>query len=556
MAANNNDEMTPRPASTLALVRNTLDGVEVLMLQRTHQAAFLPGFYVFPGGAVDPSDQHPELDEVITGHNDTSASALMGIDHNGIGYLVAAIRESFEEAGILLAQTSQGEPVNPNHPLLANARLPIANGDTDLLALCREHDLKLPLDRIGYIDHWVTPPGPPRRFDTRFFVAAAPDGQTASHDGEETIDHCWLSPAQALADHQSGERLFGAPTLSVLRRLARFRNCDEILADAMQQTPTPFPTEPWPAQRQGDIVSVAPGQPAYSEVRKLDPRARGTAHAEIRPGHWVQLSDTVSRLTVPNPGMMTGPGTNTYLIETDEGAIAIDPGPDHSDHLQALLERLEGQTLRYILVTHTHKDHSPGARALKAATGATLWGIPAPADGLQDTDFSPEQIPVDGERLQLGTVSLKALHTPGHASNHLCFLHEQDNILFSGDHIMQGSTVVINPPDGDMADYLTSLNRLLGETIEWIAPGHGFLMAYPDMVVDFLVSHRLGRERKVIDALNNNGPGTLADLTPHAYADVSPALHPVASRSLLAHLIKLQKDGRAAESDGTWQLIR
>lgn len=555
MTTHNNDNMTPRPASTLALVRNTPDGIEVLMLQRTYQAAFLPGFYVFPGGAVDPGDQHPELAEVITGHNDTSASALMGIDHDGIGYLVAAIRESFEEAGILLAETAQGQPIKPDHPVITTARWPIATGETDMLSLCRKHDLRLPLGRIGYIDHWVTPPGPPRRFDTRFFVAAAPDGQAASHDGAETIDHCWLSPEQAMADHHSGERQFGAPTLSVLRRLARFSNTDDILADAMQQTPTPFPTEPWPAQRQGNVISVAPGQPAYSEVRKLDPKARGTASAEILPGQWVKLSDTIWRMTVPNPGVMTGPGTNTYLIDTDDGAAVIDPGPEHSEHYQALLNRLEGQTLRHILVTHTHNDHSPGAKALKAATGAKLWGMPAPDSGPQDNGFSPDHIPVDGERLRLGNISLKILHTPGHASNHLCFLHEPDNVLFSGDHIMQGSTVVINPPDGDMADYLASLNRLLGETIEWIAPGHGFLMAYPDMVVDFLVSHRLGRERKVVDALKSNGAGTLSDLTPHAYADVSPALHPVARRSLLAHLIKLEKDGRVTETDGIWQPV-
>lgn len=543
--------MQPRPASTLALLRESPSGFEVLMLQRSHQAVFLPGFYVFPGGAVDDGDQHTELFPHLHGHDDASASAMLNLDAGGLGYLTAAIRECFEEAGLLLAQDLHGHPLGAQHPAFNDARERLTRGELDLLALCREHRLRLPLDRLAYIDHWITPPGPPRRFDTRFFVAEAPAGQIARHDGEETIDHCWLSPQAALEEHRAGERLFGAPTLTVLRRLARYGTVKEALGSAARAKPQSFPTEPWPARRSGEIVQLNPGQPAYQEARKLDPHGQGTVNADIEPGEWVQLAERIWRLTVPNPSVMTGPGTNTYLIEDPAGHLVIDPGPKHETHLQRILDKTGGQ-LRYILATHTHGDHSPGIGPLQAATGAQTIGLAPPDDGLQDMSFAPDHRPADGEIIALEHTRLKILHTPGHASNHLCFLHEGEHMLFSGDHIMQGSTVVINPPDGDMKAYLDSLNRLLEEEIDWIAPGHGFLMGYPQMVVDYLVTHRLSRERKVIAALRKLGPAPLDNLVPEAYADADPSLHRIAARSLLAHLIKLEKDGRAQRQDDHW----
>lgn len=545
--------MQPRPASTLALLRESADGFEVLMLQRSHQAAFLPGYYVFPGGAVDTIDTHPDLIPWLTGHSEASACQMLGIDTDGLGYLVAAIRECFEEAGLLLAQDPDGATIGANHPALDEDRHAIMHGDRPMADLCRTHNLTLPLDRLHYIDHWVTPPGAPRRFDTRFFLAEAPEDQAAAHDGRETIDHCWLNPQQALDEHREGKRQFGAPTLTVLRRLARFDRLDDALADAQRNRPQPFPTELWPARKNGDLVTLDPGDAAYPEVRKRDPEGYGTAEATIEPGLWVRLGEQIWRLTVPNPGVMTGPGTNTYLIEDADGALIIDPGPHHAEHIERLLTRT-GSRVRAILVTHTHGDHSPGARALKKATGAPLVGLAPPDDGFQDTSFVPDHTPAHGDVITLADARLKILHTPGHASNHLCFLHEGERMLFSGDHIMQGSTVVINPPDGDMADYLDSLHHLLEEEIDWIAPGHGFLLAYPQIVIDLLVTHRLNRERKVIRALRKTGPAPLDDLVPEAYADAAPALHGLAARSLLAHLLKLEKDGRATRDGEHWAL--
>jgi glyoxylase-like metal-dependent hydrolase (beta-lactamase superfamily II) len=273
----------------------------------------------------------------------------------------------------------------------------------------------------------------------------------------------------------------------------------------------------------------------------------------ITPGNVVQLSGLVRRVTAPNPGMMTGPGTNTYVVGTEALAL-IDPGPDSAPHLSALMEAA-GKRLKWILCTHTHLDHSPGARALKAETGAQLLGHgQVPDDGRQDAAFAPDRSLRDGDTVDCGEFRLRAVHTPGHASNHLCYLLESERWLFTGDHIMQGSTVVISPPDGDMVAYLASLERLLALDLAALAPGHGRLIHKPHEEVRKLIAHRLKRERKVVDAFRSRNPATLDDLLPLVYDDVSPGIYPVARRSLHAHLIKLKHDGRAIENGGRWAL--
>lgn len=544
--------MDIRPAATLALTRDTADGLEVLLLQRTWDAVFLPGYYVFPGGAVDAGDA--DCERWLDGHDDQSASDSLGIEDGGVNYMVAAIRECFEEAGVLLALTAEGDELPGDHPVLARGPDAVAQGDVSLALLCEQHRLLLPLDRLAYLSHWVTPPGPPRRFDTRFFVAAAPAGQVPAHDGVETIDHVWLTPAQALDDHRSGRRLFGSPTLRTLRQLADYPDTRTLLAATHARPTESDPREPWPALRDGQIQVIEPGMAAYAEVRKLDPERQGTARCQITPGEPVALGPGVYRITAPNPGVMTGPGTNTYVLGEPDNYTVIDPGPDDDQHLDRLLA-FTGGTIKQVLVTHTHLDHSPGARRLAREAGARLLGMPAPEGPAQDQDFSPDQVLWDGEQLTTAAGTLKVLHTPGHASNHLCYLLEPQAMLFSGDHIMQGSTVVINPPDGDMKAYLASLDRLLEENIRFIAPGHGFLIDQAHGVVDFLTTHRMARERKVVHALNAHGPASLNELTPYAYDDVPSAIHGVASRSLLAHLIKLEADQRARQIAGVWQAI-
>jgi glyoxylase-like metal-dependent hydrolase (beta-lactamase superfamily II) len=300
---------------------------------------------------------------------------------------------------------------------------------------------------------------------------------------------------------------------------------------------------------------VLPTHWAYAEIGRLDPAGRGDVGIELVPGRAVRLSPRVVRVTADNGSVMTGPGTNSYFVGDPGGPCAlIDPGPDDPAHVKALLESAPGPITR-ILVTHTHKDHSPAAQAMHAATGAPLLGRVAAFPEWQDTAFKPDTSLAHGERVVLGgDCTLRVVHTPGHASNHLCYLLEQEKLLFTGDHLMQGSTVVINPPDGDMQAYLDSLRLLLDLDLEWLAPGHGFLIDRPHAVVTRTIAHRLQREAKVIDALRATGNGDVDALLPIVYADVPERMYPVAARSLRAHLLKLRADGRALESAGRWSL--
>jgi glyoxylase-like metal-dependent hydrolase (beta-lactamase superfamily II) len=276
--------------------------------------------------------------------------------------------------------------------------------------------------------------------------------------------------------------------------------------------------------------------------------------SELRAGVVQQLADGIRRLVAPNPGMMTGPGTNTYLVGEKEIAV-IDPGPKVRAHLDAIQATADG-SIRYILVTHTHPDHSPAARVLAAETGAELLGRPPPEGRHQDQSFAPHRVLEDGESLRTSEFELQALHTPGHASNHLCYLHSGHRMLFTGDHIINGSTVVIDPPDGDMSQYINSLLRLKSVDIASIAPGHGAVFKNPYEVIDWIVRHRLERESKVLAALESHGGLTSTQLVPFVYADVDKDRYAWAERSLLAHLIKLQRDGRAINTTDLWYTTR
>jgi glyoxylase-like metal-dependent hydrolase (beta-lactamase superfamily II) len=261
---------------------------------------------------------------------------------------------------------------------------------------------------------------------------------------------------------------------------------------------------------------------------------------ELVHGVPVAISPLVRRIVAPNPGMMTGAGTNTYLVGIDEVAV-IDPGPDVESHREAILGCGSGR-IRTILCTHTHEDHWPGAKALAEATGARVLAYAA-RDGLEVDGTLADGDEVDGTEFRL-----RVVHTPGHASNHLCYLLEEERLLFTGDHVMQGSTVVIRPPDGDMATYLDQLRRLKTLRLRAIAPGHGHVIGDIDAVVDSLLDHRLLRETIVAAALAQHGPATTLELVPHVYSDVPEERHEMARHSLWAHLRKLAGDG-AAEAD-------
>jgi len=265
---------------------------------------------------------------------------------------------------------------------------------------------------------------------------------------------------------------------------------------------------------------------------------------------FTELAPGVRRLLAPNPSMMTGPGTNTYLFGTSEVAV-VDPGPNLDDHIDRIQETA-GAPIRWILATHTHPDHSPAVMPLAARTGAEVLGMSAPQGQIQDMTFRPDRVLEDGDELTTDEFCLQAVHTPGHASNHLCFRHAETNWLVTGDQVIDGSTVVINPPDGNMKHYIESLRRLKVMSCESLLPGHGDRIDDPARVINWIIEHRLEREAKVLAALKENPDLTSHELVPHVYQDVQAHLHKLAERSLFAHLEKLEAEGSAELRGGSW----
>ena len=253
-----------------------------------------------------------------------------------------------------------------------------------------------------------------------------------------------------------------------------------------------------------------------------------------------QITPLVRRITAGNPGMFTGPGTNTYLIG-DEEVTVIDPGPALHEHIEVIIQA--SANIKQILLTHTHPDHSPGTRLLQDNIDVPVFALITENSKDQDITFTPERILIDGEIIANEYYSIEVIHTPGHASNHLCYLLKDEKLLFTGDHIMDGSTVVIAPPDGNMQDYIDSLAKLKEYDLNKIAPGHGELIDEPYAVVDWIIKHRFERESKVIDVLKQHNSGDLNTLVKDIYADVDSMLHPVAKWSLESHLIKLMDEG-------------
>jgi glyoxylase-like metal-dependent hydrolase (beta-lactamase superfamily II) len=268
-----------------------------------------------------------------------------------------------------------------------------------------------------------------------------------------------------------------------------------------------------------------------------------------------RLNGRVRRLVAPNAGVMTGPGTNTYLLGDDEVAV-LDPGPALPEHIDAILDTA-GDRIRWIVCTHTHPDHSPAWKAVAEATGAQVIGASPPDDMFQDTTFKPTLELQHDYVLSTKEFTLRAVHTPGHVGNHYCFFLEEEGMMFAGDHIMNGSTVVIIPPSGNMKAYIESLQRLLDYPLQFIAPGHGDVMPEPKATVDWLVNHRLMREQKVIDGLRKTGRAPLDELVKVVYDDVDTSLHKMAQLSLSAHLIKLCEENRARQHapDDSWEIL-
>lgn len=257
------------------------------------------------------------------------------------------------------------------------------------------------------------------------------------------------------------------------------------------------------------------------------------------PGIPVGLDALVVRLTAPNPSMMTGPGTNTYVVGTDDAVVVVDPGPEDRGHLDAILAVVADRATVAVCVTHHHRDHALGARAT-----ATALRAPVVANG--HAALTADVTAREGHALDVDGVRVVAWHTPGHASDHLCFLVEPLGWLLTGDHLMEGSTVVIRPPDGDLVDYLDAVARVRDAAgLVRLAPGHGRLLSDPARCAQGVLDHRAQRASVVERALRTLETATAAEVRAVAYADVGPERDEVATASCWAHLLALVEEGRA-----------
>ena len=261
----------------------------------------------------------------------------------------------------------------------------------------------------------------------------------------------------------------------------------------------------------------------------------------------------IKKITANNGGVFTGNGTNTYLIGCDDITL-IDPGPNDTDHIDKILA-LGGDKIKRILVTHTHIDHSPAALPISKKLNIPMFGRLVDRDSeWEDETFVPDTVLSHGDTISTNEYTLETIYTPGHASNHLCFYLKDQKCLLTGDHIMDGSTVVIAPPDGNMTEYIESLKLLESYDIDYFAPGHGEFMLEPSKTIQSIIRHRLSRESKVLRCIENNKDQDIDELLLSVYDDVPDILHPIARMSLLAHLIKLEGDGKILQTDNTYSL--
>jgi glyoxylase-like metal-dependent hydrolase (beta-lactamase superfamily II)/8-oxo-dGTP pyrophosphatase MutT (NUDIX family) len=531
-----------RAAATILLLRDAADGYEVLMTRRSLQASFAPGAFVFPGGTVDSADGS------ALAHKLSRSRRTQTPEHRQ--FAVAAIREAFEELGILLATDGVSGAAASQGSIDGMDR---AHG-SDFLAQVAERGLTLSVDEVWWLAHWITDRDLPKRFDARFLVARMPAGQEPAADDTEQFEPVWISPKEALRRHEAGKFDMIFPTIRTLRRMAQWPSIDALFEACSDEGPS-WISCPRAGYVNGVVERFCEDETAYGELELTSPDGQVAHHLDWQSEKPVRLLTGLWRLTAGNPGRMTGPGTNTYILgDSDAGFLVIDPGPPLQEHIDRIAA-LVGKQLKLILCTHSHPDHSPGAPMLQALTGAPILGRPSADTAEAHSFFRPDRTLVDGQVLDVGDMTLRVIHTPGHAANHLCFYIPEDRLLVSGDHVLNGSTTIVNPPDGNMRDYLHSLDRLAALEPLFILPAHGHVLGSAQEAIARLKRHRLMREAKVLHAVLGRPGGDLDDLVALAYDDTPVQAHGIAKRSLLAHLEKLAYDGQVAAYGAGWRAL-
>jgi glyoxylase-like metal-dependent hydrolase (beta-lactamase superfamily II)/8-oxo-dGTP pyrophosphatase MutT (NUDIX family) len=482
-----------RDSAAVVLVRGEGEELETYWAKRGEAVGYMPGFQAFIGGKVDEEDA--EL-------------AIAGVEDPDERMLTAcAIREAFEEAGVLVALDG---PARLDGAAAARTRL--LAGDARFADLVRRHGWRFRGSHLMFAGRWQTPPFSSMRFDTVFYVARVGYGQEPSIEPGELESGEWVRPIEALDRWRHGHATFAAPIL-------------------------------W------TLIALAEGEEDLEARLALGPERAATPVRRIELSWGIVLHPMKTRPLPP------ATHTNAYLIGERE-MMLVDPGGDDPADLEALFGLIdtlgaEGRTLKLVVATHHHPDHIAGIGAVRERYGVPVAAHPETAKHMK-VDFSVE----DGQWLPLipglGDWNIQALHTPGHTRGHLCLLHRRTGSLFTGDLIPGGrGTVIIDPPEGDMAAYLSSLERLLELNVRVLFPGHGSPQGGAERRIRGLIAHRLEREGKVLEALDAT-PRPPHELVERAYADTKRELWGHAERSLLAHLEKLEKEGRASRSNDRW----
>jgi len=483
-------DVQAREAATLAILRDGPGGLEILVTVRPRSMRFMGGATVFPGGALSTSDGDPRWERASTLSRRDAARLTNETEERALAHFVCALRESFEEVGFIVGAAD---------PLIERSD---AEDGSQFLEACLDRGAVLALHKLVFAGRWVTPQGAPVRFDTRFFCVRAPEGWEPRPDPREVESAHWVTPRAALDELARGKALMAPPTVEMLQLLDKHPDVQSVLDRIGEEGLTGA----------GNLISV-------------------------------RLSPLVHVVLAPNPGIMTGPGTNTYIVGAGP-TVVIDPAVDDEEYVDEVIER--AGAVSQILVTHRHPDHVGGAAALAARTGAQVRAFG------RDKAGDATVVPIaDGEVVQVGGASLVALHTPGHAADHLCWWMEGAATLFAGDNVLGEGTAVIAPPEGNMADYLGSLRRLFDLHIDRIYPGHFRWLDGGREVIQGYLDHRAEREQKVIAAIDDDG-STVEDIVTRAYTDTPKHLHPVAAYSVLAHLEMLEGEGKVRRRKDLW----
>jgi glyoxylase-like metal-dependent hydrolase (beta-lactamase superfamily II)/8-oxo-dGTP pyrophosphatase MutT (NUDIX family) len=492
---------TPRDAAVVILLRHETDPKtpEVFLVRRSEKLSFLGGYHAFPGGQFDTDDSASPVENCADAETATAISC--------------AARELFEETQVLVARGGDALTQGQRASLLDD----LQQGRMSWSALLQHYDLHLDANDFTFVGRWVTPPFSNRRFDTWFFLATCPPKQRAHVAGDaELAGGEWIAASAAISRWQNSEIIAVPPVLHALKSLMGGLGSGNEVTDALVQRFLSSPN--------------AHGDP----VRRI----------EFRPNYIC--------FPVRTPTKPPATHTDCYLIYTSDELLIIDPGSPYEDEQRALAKCVdeliaEGRSVREIVLTHMHPDHVGGVNALRAHLGGQLK---VAAHRLTAEPIAASvrvnRFIEDDETINLSgspEISLRAMHTPGHARGHLCFYEQRTGTLISGDNVVGLGSVLIDPPEGNMRDYLQSLERMRAlPNLSVIFGGHGPAIANPYAKIDEYISHRLDREQKILQAVRD-GAGSMKDIVARVYTDVSPKAHAMAERAVLAHLEKLIEDG-------------